>query len=216
MRFILISSTEKGGPLDHLKRFLGRIGIIITVRIELPKWTDIIGKATPLEKLEKMGGTLPPLHPLILGVRNQTELTKTRVEQAYFGTLAFPLISLRIPPHLPFFPSYWKSSEAARPALLYKVFRADRPFLPAAGIDWISDQRVRLGSEHLFNYQYLSPVGVVKWNFHFAPFFYTQFEGGPAVPTSNFPFSFEGLLPRPPKVGQGAPAPAPAQAQGGR
>ena len=35
--FILISSTEKGGPLDHLKRFLGRIGIIITMRIELPK-----------------------------------------------------------------------------------------------------------------------------------------------------------------------------------
>jgi len=35
--FILISSTEKGGLLDHLKRFLGRIGIIITVRIELPK-----------------------------------------------------------------------------------------------------------------------------------------------------------------------------------
>jgi len=34
--FILISSTEKGGPLDHLKRFLGRIRIIITVRIELP------------------------------------------------------------------------------------------------------------------------------------------------------------------------------------
>lgn len=27
----------KRGPLDHLKRFLGRIGIIITVRIELPK-----------------------------------------------------------------------------------------------------------------------------------------------------------------------------------
>jgi len=33
----LSSSTEKGSPLDHLKRFLGRIGIIITVRIELPK-----------------------------------------------------------------------------------------------------------------------------------------------------------------------------------
>ena len=28
---------EKGGPLDHLKRFVGRIGIIITVKIELPK-----------------------------------------------------------------------------------------------------------------------------------------------------------------------------------
>jgi hypothetical protein len=34
--FILISSTEKGGPLDHLKRFLGRISIIMTARIELP------------------------------------------------------------------------------------------------------------------------------------------------------------------------------------
>ena len=28
---------EKGGPLDHLNRFVGRIGIIITVKIELPK-----------------------------------------------------------------------------------------------------------------------------------------------------------------------------------
>ena len=28
---------EKGAPLDHLKRFVGRIGIIITVKIELPK-----------------------------------------------------------------------------------------------------------------------------------------------------------------------------------
>ncbi|KAG5621679.1 hypothetical protein H5410_006897 [Solanum commersonii] len=33
----IILRKRKKRPLDHLKRFLGRIGIIITVRIELPK-----------------------------------------------------------------------------------------------------------------------------------------------------------------------------------